>query len=211
MATMLKRAPIVVMLVLGLALLGFVAGCGSDETDEATETTVAAETATTTAADDEATESTDGAGSETTPETQADAGGTDYAAQVPELEAQVEENPEDLATLQDLAIAYYQTGQYEQAVETYQKMLDIEDSAVVHNNLGNVYRDWEKTDEAIQQYETAIELDPTLASAYTNLAMLYALDGQTEEAVSVLQRGLDNVVGDMQTQLQQMMEQFGQQ
>ena len=101
----------------------------------------------------------------------------EYAAALPELEKAVAAKPTDLAALQQLAIAQYNTGKYEQAATTYQKMLQLKDDAFTHNNYGNVLRDWKKLDEAKAEYEKAISGDAKLTTAYINLASVLAAEG----------------------------------
>ena len=130
----------------------------------------------------------------------------EYEAALPDLERAVETAPEDLAALQELAIAQYNTGRYEEAVTTYQKMLELKDDAFTRNNYGNVLRDWKKLDEAKAEYEKAISTDPTLVTAYVNLASVLAAEGNTSEAVAVLDRGLTAVTGEDKDRLESFKE-----
>jgi tetratricopeptide (TPR) repeat protein len=132
-------------------------------------------------------------------------GGPNYQEQLPDLEQAVEEEPESLEALQALAIGYYQTRQFEKAEETYLRMIELDDSAVFHNNLGNVYRDWGKTDEAISEYEKAIEIDPSLVLAYSNLATMYFTSNRLDEAREVLQQGIENASGPAKEQLETLL------
>mgnify|MGYP001129117497 FL=1 len=105
----------------------------------------------------------------------------------------MEADPTDLYSLERLAIVHYQLDNYEEAAAAYQKLLAIVDDAFTHNNLGNVYRDWGKSDEAKAQYEQAIALDPTLKQPYINLALLYKAEGDIEAAREVLARGSEAI------------------
>jgi len=126
----------------------------------------------------------------------------EYEAALPDLQQAVEAAPDDLAALQELAIAQYNTARYEEAAATYQKMLELKDDAFTRNNYGNVLRDWKKLDEAKTEYEKAISADPTLVTAYVNLATVLAAEGNTSEAVAVLERGLAAVTGEDRTRLE---------
>ncbi len=125
---------------------------------------------------------------------------------LPALEQAVQETPEDLEALGRLAVAYFQARSYAQAEETYKRMLALEDSAEIHNNLGNVYRDWNKTEQAIEQYEKAMDIDATLAVAYGNLAAVYMMSGQMEKAVEVAQEGIENTTGSGRQQLEALLD-----
>jgi tetratricopeptide (TPR) repeat protein/mono/diheme cytochrome c family protein len=67
----------------------------------------------------------------------------------------------------------------------YRRVLAGEDSAPNRYNLANVLADQGKTDDAIQQYRRAVELDPGLAVARFNLArlLLAATPPQADEAI----------------------------
>lgn len=125
----------------------------------------------------------------------------EYATDLPELQKAVDADPEDLPALQALAVAQYNSGDLDGAAATYQKMLALDDAAVVHNNYGNVLRDQQKLEEAKAEYTKAIEIDPAHANAYVNLVSLYLAEGNTVEAQRFLERGISNTVGEDQTRL----------
>lgn len=126
----------------------------------------------------------------------------EYEAALSDLEKAVKATPDDLTALQELAIAQYNTGRYEEAAATYQKMLQLKDDAFTHNNYGNVLRDWNKVDEAKAEYEKAISSDPTLVTAYLNLASVLVAKGEMSEAMAVLDRGLAATTGEDKTRLE---------
>lgn len=183
--TKARNGWVIVALVALMAVVGLAVGCADSGTSDGTTTSTTADTVSTT---------TTAAGS-TTESTGVPAGKTraDYEAELPDLTQAVEADPTDLYALEALAIAHYQLGQYEEAATAYKKMLAMTDDAFTHNNLGNVYRDWEKSDEAIAEYETAIALDPTLTFPYVNLARVYRTAGDMEKAMEVLNRGAEAI------------------
>jgi len=126
----------------------------------------------------------------------------EYEAALPDLEEAVKAAPDDLTALQELAIAQYNSDRYEEAAATYQKMLQLKDDAFTHNNYGNVLRDWKKLDEAKAEYEKAISSDPTLVTAYLNLASVLAANEEISEAVAVLDRGLAATTGEDKERLE---------
>lgn len=117
----------------------------------------------------------------------------EYEAALPSLEAAVAADENDLAALQDLAVAQFQTGRYEEAAATYERMLAIQENAFVRNNYANVLRDWGKTDEAEKQYRKAIDLDPTLTFPYVNLASVLSKQDDIAGAIAVLESGIKKV------------------
>ena len=191
-----RRSGLVVLtLILLISWAGLAAGRG--DADEETTTTIT-DSAASTGATTVSVETLVVGGS--TPE--------EYEAALPDLEAAVEADQEDLAALQELAIAQFQTGRYEEAAATYEKMLDIKDDAFTRNNYGNVLRDWGKIDEAKAQYEKAIATDPALTTAYINLAAVLVREQKIDEAVAVLDRGLAVITGDDKTRLETYKEQL---
>jgi len=169
----------VLLLISVLAVAGFAAGCGGtqDATTSSSGTTV------TTAASSTATSATE--------QTIVDGGKSleEYKADVPKYEEAIAKDPQDLESLEGLAVAHYQLGEYDAAAETYLKILAITDDAFIHNALGNVYRDQKKYDEAIAEYEKAITLDPTLKFPYINEATVWAkFKGDMAKAQAILDK-----------------------
>ena len=193
--------------LVALALVALVAlvvpGC-SGTNENGTTTTTVASTATTAKTSPSSSTATTAKTSSSGPERLVVGGKTaeEYAAALPELEKAVAAKPTDLAALQQLAIAQYNTGKYEQAATTYQKMLQLKDDAFTHNNYGNVLRDWKKLDEAKAEYEKAISGDAKLATAYINLAAVFEAEGSISGAIEVLDRGLTVITGDDKTRLE---------
>lgn len=173
----LSLVAVMVLSALGLVAL---AGCGGGG-------------ATTTTTNAAATTSVTGATTTTAEAQRLVVGGkeqAEYEAALPELQKKLEAAPDDLDLLQELAVAQYNLKKYDEAAETYQKMLSIEDKAMVRNNYANVLRDKGERDQAKQEYAKAIELDPTLAVAYVNLASIMVTEKNMDEALKVLDQGI---------------------
>lgn len=128
----------------------------------------------------------------------------EYLAEIPELEKALAANPEDLTTLQALAVAQYNSGDLEAAADTYITMLSIEKSAAFHNNYGNVLRDMKKHEDAKAQYLAAIEMDPSHVNAYVNAITLYAVEGRFSDAIALADQGIENTAGTDRQRLQDM-------
>ena len=67
----------------------------------------------------------------------------------------------------------YQSKNYQQALEGYQKILQTQPSASVHYNLANTYYQLERWGEAIIHYQKALILNPRMESARSNLNQLF--------------------------------------
>ena len=95
----------------------------------------------------------------------------------------------DAARYQDLnrlAHLLTDTRDLDAAAEQYLFLLRYaKDSAVLHNDYGNVLLEQRKPDQAISEYGEAIRLDPGVPNAYNSigicLAMKKNLDGATGE------------------------------
>ena len=204
------RRTLIVMVVIALSALAVImAACGDGETDTTAGTTssISANPSTdSTAAPDSA---DDGTTATSTERIVVDGESPDdYAAQIPELQKALETDPDNLETLQQLAIAQYNTSAYEEAATTYEKMLSLEDTAFSRNNYANVLRDWGKTDDAIANYETSISLDETLVTPYLNLASLLAQQDKVQEGITILENALASVGTDDQARVETYLEQL---
>lgn len=103
----------------------------------------------------------------------------EYQERLPELEKEVEDNPESAEARKKYAVALYATGEKDLAEKQYEEVVKINDQdGVAYNNLGNAYRDNKKTDKAIEAYKKAIEINKTAINPYVNLAnvQLYTQD-----------------------------------
>lgn len=98
-----------------------------------------------------------------------------------------------LAIDERLAEAYSKAKKYDQAIETYNKVLALNpDNAGVHNNLGNVYADMGKTDQAKAEFEKAAQMDPGGAARYSfNLGAVLYNSGKVDDAASAFKKATE--------------------
>lgn len=74
-------------------------------------------------------------------------------------------------------LAYYNKGQYDQAIKDYNKAIEIDPgNAVAYINRGFAYRNKGQYDQAIKDYTKAIEIDPGNADAYYNRGFTYLMN-----------------------------------
>jgi tetratricopeptide (TPR) repeat protein len=96
--------------------------------------------------------------------------------------AVTENNP---LILEDYANSLGELGQFDQSIEQFKKLLEIEpNSAQVYTNLGCTFLDAGKPQQAIEQFKLAIKYKPDLAQAYYNLAHALRSEDKKEESVS---------------------------
>lgn len=95
-----------------------------------------------------------------------------YRKKLPQLEEKAKSgNPIDL---QEYGIALYATGDLEKAEQIYKKQAESDNkNFLLHNNLANTLRDLGKYEEAIKEYEKAIEISPNSTNSYINLASVF--------------------------------------
>jgi tetratricopeptide (TPR) repeat protein len=95
--------------------------------------------------------------------------------------------------LAKLADCYHKARQYDKAMETYQKAIEANPSdASLHNNLGSLYADMGKIDQAQAEFQKAAEMDPTGAGRYYyNLGVTMYNKGKMDEAAVALKKSVD--------------------
>ncbi len=72
----------------------------------------------------------------------------------------IRKNPQDDRAYNDLGNAYYSNGQYEKAIEQYQKAIKVKPEWVYYSNIGDSYRALREWEEAIKHYQKALEINP---------------------------------------------------
>ena len=198
MTRTLGRNGLIILAVIGLiALAGFAAACGNNN---ATTTSISGSTTTGSSG---STGSTSAGSTQTSTMIVGGKTPDEYKAEIPNLEKAVAANPADLTSLQELAIAYYVLGNYDQAAAAYVKILAQKNDALTINNLANVYREAGKTDQAIAEYQKAISLDPKLRVPYVNLAGVYVSKGDIPSALKVLEQAKAALSGADKTSVEQ--------
>ncbi len=81
------------------------------------------------------------------------------------------------------AIALYNSGQYDQAIEGFKKVLAVDkEQPSVWGNLAAAYAKLEKYDLALENYQTAVSMEPENSAYYQNMGSIYAAQGNDEKA-----------------------------
>lgn len=85
----------------------------------------------------------------------------DTGAIIKTLEERVAQNPKDAALRVQMANAYYDGGQWQKAVESYQKVLEFEPKNVsARTDMGTAYFNLGRPQDALREYTKSLELDP---------------------------------------------------
>jgi tetratricopeptide (TPR) repeat protein len=98
-----------------------------------------------------------------------------------------------------LGIAYYKTGNLEKAIDLYEKVLSLnKDSPAFFTNFGEAQlsqggKEKDKTlvEKALQNFQTAVKLDPEYALSYVGLGKAFRLLGSFDYAIASLRKALD--------------------
>jgi tetratricopeptide (TPR) repeat protein len=100
-----------------------------------------------------------------------------------------------------VVLTWRQTAVYRNVVTLYTATLTKNPGCwMAHYNLGIALNDRGKTDEAIAQYQQAIDLRPRYAEAHYNLARLLAQKGQLGDAVTHYEKALEINPADAEAQ-----------
>ncbi len=92
----------------------------------------------------------------------------------------------------NLGLAYYNQGNYKEALMNYRKALNADPSfGLAYYNLGRVYEAMTKWDEAVDAYKNAISLYSGDVPAHFKLGKLYLKLDRRKEAAHELRRAAD--------------------
>jgi tetratricopeptide (TPR) repeat protein len=98
--------------------------------------------------------------------------------------------PKNAHALHLLGVVTFQAGQPILAFDLIRQAIEIEPAALFESNLAEMLRQQGRVDEAIEHGRKAVSLDPTMASAHSNLGIALFDAMHFEEAEKAHQRGL---------------------
>lgn len=109
----------------------------------------------------------------------------EYQQFIEKVEVEINKSDDDFGLQIGLAVAYGEIGNYEKAFFYARKQLQM-DSGDYYAMLviGNLHQALENPDSAEIYYNRVIELHPTYAKVYLNLAQLYEKEGKKQEAIN---------------------------
>ena len=97
--------------------------------------------------------------------------------EIAQLEEALKRDPENLQALVSLGNAYFDTNQYNKAIETYQKALKIDPkNADVRTDMGIMYRSIKDYDAAVREFRQAAKDNPAHVNSRFNLAIVLQND-----------------------------------
>jgi tetratricopeptide (TPR) repeat protein len=100
-----------------------------------------------------------------------------YYGLIEEYRTILAEDPNSFAALVALGNAYFDSGEWREAIAVYERALAINPrNADVITDMGTSYRNLGKPDRAIAEYRRALALEPGHVNAHYNLGVVYAYD-----------------------------------
>ena len=119
-----------------------------------------------------------------------------HSGKLEEAEAKVKEllseSPNEIAILNILGIIQDAKKEYEEAIKTYKKALDLNtDVPETHFNLGSLLHRQGKNEEAITSYKKAIDLKSDFVNAYFNLGLVSQNIGDYEKAIENYKKAIE--------------------
>ena len=100
-----------------------------------------------------------------------------YYGLIEEYKTNIAQDPNNLASVIALGNAYYDSGQWKEAVTTYARALAIDPrNADVRTDMGTSYRNMGFHKRALAEYKRALKHDPAHQHARYNMGVVYAYD-----------------------------------
>lgn len=93
-------------------------------------------------------------------------------------------------------IEKYKETKYEDAIDLYNKAINISADVSTYNNIGVSYYMLQKYDKAIEQYKKALQINPNHADSRNNLGMTFEVLGKKNEAAAEYKKACDLGVKD---------------
>jgi cytochrome c-type biogenesis protein CcmH/NrfG len=116
-------------------------------------------------------------GPATDPATGPAGGAPDVDARIAELEAFLEQNPEDEKIWAELGHLFFDTHRFDKAIQAYQRSLAIEpDNPAVLTDLGVMYRRNGDPEKAVQAFDQAVAASPGFETALFNKGVVLMAD-----------------------------------
>lgn len=117
------------------------------------------------------------------------AGATDPGQAIELLKARLDENPNDFTTLSALGDLYFQTSQYMEAIQTYDRALAVNpSSADCLNDKGLALFYTGDLQSALESFDQANEAEPKYVNAWLSKGYVLFASGRYQEAIEPLNK-----------------------
>ena len=115
-----------------------------------------------------------------------------YEDAIPVLESGLQIAPKRADLLASLGESYFMAGKVEKAIEIFNRLIEIDNSARSYAFLGLSYRNLGRFDEAKQYFEKGLKLDPHNATCLFNLGYIAERQGDAAAAEAMFQQTLQS-------------------
>ena len=89
-------------------------------------------------------------------------------------------------------LTWKQCGMYADTETLWQTTVRLNpNSCVAYNNLGSLFSQTGRMDQAITYYQNAVQINPEFAMAFNNLGLAFVQTGQVDEAIAQYQKALE--------------------
>lgn len=110
---------------------------------------------------------------------------------IPYFKEALNQNPDHLKTLVNLARAYVDIQQFQEALKTVDRIVAIDSMYTdAYQVRGRALQSLGQLEEAIKAYENAIKLNPQNPYALNNLGLIYVQQERFEEAIPLLEEAI---------------------
>lgn len=84
------------------------------------------------------------------------------------------------------------TRNLDKSLEAYGRLYEKDKDPSVKLIIGNIYNEKKEYDKAIKTYQEVISSNPSNVQAYVNIATVYKLQGKTDDAIKIANKGVES-------------------
>lgn len=106
------------------------------------------------------------------------------------LKIAAEEGVNELKFKRDLAYVYLENDNFSEAEKLYQEIIKIDPTAADYLNLAKIKEKQDSLNQAVEYYESALDLNGSQSSLYLNLGNLYQRVNNYNSAVTIYNQGI---------------------
>ncbi len=129
----------------------------------------------------------------------------DYNKSIGVYEKILEGNRQNIAILSRVGELYYKQGRLENALNSFKKITQVEptgeNARVSYLNMGNIFDDLGKFDDAIKAYKSALAIKPLDDQTYYNMGIAYLNAKKPELAITAWKKALELNPNNLKAQL----------
>jgi TolB-like protein/Tfp pilus assembly protein PilF len=115
----------------------------------------------------------------------------EFARAEREFERSIELNPRYATAHQWFGVFLAMMGRYEESIAELKRANRLDPHSIINQSLGFVYFNNRHYDQAIEQFEKALELDDGLAQAHCVLGLTYAYKGMHDAAIEAVRKAVE--------------------